>query len=95
MAAIADYREHVNLALMQGAELSSDLLEGTGKGMRHITVKTLAEIKAKELTRLVREAGALAAERPRRKNRRTAKSAMNPCMAKPHGPARYRSRGRT
>ena len=56
VASIADYSGHVNLYLMQGAGLSSDLLEGTGKGMRHITVKTLAEIKETEFTRLLREA---------------------------------------
>jgi len=59
VASIADYSEHVNLYLMQGAKLSSDLLEGTGKGMRHITVKTLAEIKENEFVRLLKEAGAL------------------------------------
>lgn len=69
VASIADYSGHVNLYLMQGAELSSDLLEGTGKGMRHITVKTLAEIDEPEFMRLLREAGALAAGGPRRKSR--------------------------
>jgi hypothetical protein len=59
---------------MQGAELSSDLLEGTGKGMRHVTVKTLAEIKETEITRLVREAGAHAAGSSGRKSRRAAKA---------------------
>ena len=72
VASIAEYSEHVNLYLMQGAQLSSDLLEGTGKGMRHITVRTLAEIREKEVTRLVREAGALAGEGRRRKNPRAA-----------------------
>src|SRR6267143_6147976 len=61
VASIAEYTEHVNLYLLQGANLSSDLLDGTGKGMRHITVKTMAEINEKEITRLLRKAGALAA----------------------------------
>jgi hypothetical protein len=74
VAAMADYSEHVNLALMQGAKLSSDLLEGTGKGMRHITVKTLAEIKETEFIRLLREAGALAGEGQGRKKQRTEKA---------------------
>ena len=71
VAALADYSEHLNLALMHGAELSSDLLKGTGKGMRHITVSTMSDIDEKEITRVLREAGALAAEGPRRKKRRT------------------------
>jgi hypothetical protein len=70
VVAIADYSEHVNLAILQGAELSSTLLEGTGKGMRHITVRTMADIKEAEFTRLLREAGALAARSSRRKARR-------------------------
>jgi hypothetical protein len=74
VASIADYSEHVNLYIMQGAKLSSDLLEGTGKGMRHITVKALAEIKETEIMRLLREAGALAAEGARGKSRRAAKA---------------------
>src|SRR6267143_812754 len=74
VAAIADYSRHVNLSLLKGAEVSSDMLEGTGKGMRHITVKTLAEIKETEITRLVKEAGALAAGGSRRKSRRAIKA---------------------
>lgn len=74
VASIADYANHVNLYLMQGAQLSSDLLEGTGKGMRHVSVKTTAGIREKELTRLLREAGALAAKgQPRKKGRSTIK----------------------
>src|ERR1041385_7328878 len=48
VASIAEYSQHVNLYFMQGAKLSSDLLEGTGRGMRHITVKTLEDIKEEE-----------------------------------------------
>ena len=70
VAAIADYSGHLNLAFLQGAKLSSDLLEGTGKGMRHITVRVAAEINEAELVRLLREAGALAAMGPLRENRR-------------------------
>jgi hypothetical protein len=74
VASIADYSGHVNLYLMQGANISSDLLEGTGKGMRHITVKTLAEIKETEFMQLLREAGGLAAGGSRRKSRHTTKT---------------------
>ena len=45
VASLGDYTKHVNLYFMQGAKLSSDLLKGTGKGMRHITIKTLAEMR--------------------------------------------------
>jgi len=74
VAAIADYSRHVNLSLLKGAELSSEMLEGTGKGMRHITVKTLADINETEFARLLSEAGALAAEGSRPKNRHAAKA---------------------
>jgi hypothetical protein len=74
VASIAEYTGHVNLYLLQGAKLSSDLLEGTGKGMRHITVKTMAEIKETEIKRLVRKAGALAAGGSGRKTRHVAKA---------------------
>jgi hypothetical protein len=74
VGSIADYGGHVNLYLMQGAQLSSDLLEGTGKGMRHITVRTLAEIKETEFVRLLREAGALAAGGSRRRSRPATKA---------------------
>jgi hypothetical protein len=67
VASIAEYSEHVNLYLLQGAKLSSDLLGGTGKGMRHITVKTLDDIQDAEFTRLLREAGALATKGPIRR----------------------------
>ena len=66
VASIAEYSEHVNLYLMQGARLSSALLKGTGRGMRHVTVKASAEVDEAEVVRLLREAGALASERPRK-----------------------------
>ena len=69
VASIAEYSQHVNLYFLQGAKLSSDLLEGTGRGMRHITVKTLKDIKEGEFTRLLSQAGKLAAEGPRGKDR--------------------------
>ena len=49
---------------MQGAKLSSKLLEGTGKGMRHVTVEAKAHIDEKEINRLIREAGKLATAKP-------------------------------
>lgn len=64
VASIAEYSHHVNLYLMHGAQLSSSLLEGTGRGMRHVTVESSAEIDEKEIIRLVREAGELPAAGP-------------------------------
>jgi hypothetical protein len=68
VASIAEYSKHVNLYLMQGAQISSSLLEGTGKGMRHVTVESSGEIDKSEIIRLLREAGKLTAGKPR-KNR--------------------------
>ncbi len=62
VASLGDYNAHVNLYFMQGAKLSSELLEGTGKGMRHISVKSLDDIKQKEFTKLLIVAGALASK---------------------------------
>jgi hypothetical protein len=70
VASMADYSGHVNLYFLQGAKLSSRLLEGTGKGMRHITVRTLDEIEEPEFVRLLKEAGELAVKEKRPKRRR-------------------------
>jgi hypothetical protein len=66
VASIAEYSDHVNLYLMHGAQLPSKRLEGTGKGMHHITVEPSADIDEKEIMRLLREAGKLAAAGPHR-----------------------------
>jgi hypothetical protein len=71
VASIVGYSDHVNLYLMQGAQLSSKLLEGTGKGMRHVTIEVSAEVDEKETIRLLREAGKLAAARPRKSRAKT------------------------
>jgi uncharacterized protein YdhG (YjbR/CyaY superfamily) len=39
VASIADYSNHVNLYFFRGARFSSELLQGTGKGMRHIRIE--------------------------------------------------------
>src|ERR1700733_9716973 len=56
VALIGDYKKHVNLYFFQGAKLSSDLLEGTGKGMRHIRITKVSEINSLEFSRLLKEA---------------------------------------
>ena len=70
VASIVHYTNHVNLYLMQGARLSSGLLEGTGKGMRHITISTEATIDEAEILRLLREAGGPTLSRIKRSRKR-------------------------
>ncbi len=50
--------DHVNFGLSRGAELTDKdgLLEGTGKGMRHVKIRSLDEIHKKALTTLIRQA---------------------------------------
>lgn len=49
---------YVNLGFFRGAELPNPkgLLEGTGKGLRHVKVRSVADIKQADLKRLVRAA---------------------------------------
>ena len=56
VALIGDYKKHINLYFFQGARLSSDLLEGTGKGMRHIKIVGDSDINSAEVSRLLKEA---------------------------------------
>lgn len=53
------YRDHVDFGFFMGAKLRSKLLEGTGKGLRHIKVRTTADIKVPEFRRLLKEAAKL------------------------------------
>src|SRR5437867_2694293 len=48
---IGVYRKHVNLQFTHGIELndSFDALRGTGKRMRHLTVKKLSELDRPEI----------------------------------------------
>ena len=54
---IAAFKDHVNLGFARGAELldSKDRLEGSGKGMRHVKIRSAKEIDA-AVKNLVREA---------------------------------------
>ncbi len=51
-------KNHVNLGFNKGSELEDPegLLEGTGKGMRHVKVKDINDIPEEALFRLIREA---------------------------------------
>jgi hypothetical protein len=60
-------KNHVNLGFPQGAEMviQGHDLEGTGKGMRHIKIHALADIRKPAITRLVKAAAALAKDAQR------------------------------
>lgn len=53
------YRDHADFGFFMGAKLKSKLLEGTGKGLRHIKVRTEADINKSEFARLLKEAARL------------------------------------
>src|SRR6267143_6829904 len=52
---IADYKDHINLGFHKGAKINdpSGLLEGTGKGLRHVKIKKGAPLPEKHLATLV------------------------------------------
>ena len=56
LAWIIIYRDHVDFGLFRGAELESKLLEGTGKSLRHIKIRSSNEIDEKELVALLKRA---------------------------------------
>jgi hypothetical protein len=55
---LAIFPKHVNLGFARGAHLDppNGLLQGTGKGMRHIKIKSAADINKREFTRLLKAA---------------------------------------
>jgi hypothetical protein len=55
---------YCNLYFMRGAELAdfADLLEGAGKGMRHVKVRSLAGLPDEPIKELIRAAHRLAQE---------------------------------
>ena len=59
---IGVYRKHVNLQFTQGTELddSFGVLQGTGKRMRHIKVKSLSDLDRPEIRAYLRQARAQA-----------------------------------
>ena len=54
-------KEHVTFAFMRGAALSDPekLLEGTGKGVRHLKLRSVAEVKRPGVKKLIAEAARL------------------------------------
>ena len=49
----------MDFGFFMGAKLKSELLEGTGKGLRHIKVKTQEDIDETEFGRLLKDAAKL------------------------------------
>jgi len=59
LAWILFYRDHVDFGFFMGAKLNSELLVGTGKGLRHIKVRSQSDIKESEFARLLKDASRL------------------------------------
>jgi hypothetical protein len=55
---ILPYKSWVNLGFYRGAILEdpNNLLEGTGKNMRHIKIRSLEEVEQEEIRQLVQAA---------------------------------------
>jgi len=53
------YKDHVDYGFFRGAELKSELLEGTGKGMRHVKMPNDGDIPSEEIAKLLVEASKL------------------------------------
>jgi hypothetical protein len=54
-------KEHLSLAFLRGAVLSDpeELLEGTGKGVRHVKLRSAADVKRPGVKNLIAEAAGL------------------------------------
>ncbi len=65
-SAIVLHSERINLQFHQGTDLPdpAGLLEGTGKVMRHVKVRTEETIQSEEVKELIESAAALAQTRP-------------------------------
>jgi len=57
---VATYKDHVNLGLRFGAELDDPdrLLEGTGKSIRHVKLRSIEDVPRTRLEALVHRAAA-------------------------------------
>lgn len=58
-AYLAGVAKRINFGFPRGAELESELLEGTGKGMRHIKVSSLDDIQPRAFASLLKAAARL------------------------------------
>jgi len=61
LGAIMVHKDHVNLQLWRGSELTDKdgMLEGTTKAMRHVTFTSASDIKRGPIKALLKEAGRL------------------------------------
>ena len=57
-AAIVLHKHHVNLQFYRGVDLSDpdDLLEGTGKAMRHVKIRDVEAVEDERIAALIRQA---------------------------------------
>lgn len=64
---LAATKSYVSLGFFNGASLSDpdQLIEGTGKKMRHVKVRNLDEVRSRHFTAWVKEAVALNQGRPK------------------------------
>lgn len=67
--AVSPLKERVNLYFMRGADLPDPrgLLAGTGKGMRHIKITSLAQLRSAAVKALIKSAAVRAEMEPVRK----------------------------
>jgi hypothetical protein len=58
ICAITIHQDHVNLQFYYGADISDprQILVGTGKRLRHISIRQPEDIRERDLTRMIREA---------------------------------------
>lgn len=58
VCAISPHKDHVNVGFYKGISLSDpeNLLEGTGKNLRHLKVRNAESIPTESLTRFIQEA---------------------------------------
>jgi hypothetical protein len=58
VCAIDSYKNHINLGFAKGTSLSDsgNLLEGTGKNIRHIRISSIEDIQRNEVKSLIKEA---------------------------------------
>jgi len=82
---IAVLRKHVNLQFTEGIELEdpSGVLRGTGKRMRHLTLKTIAELDRPEIRMLLQRARIRAGMTPRQRARRDVITRVKPSTSRP------------
>jgi hypothetical protein len=59
LAWIIAFKDHLDFGFFRGAQLKSERLEGTGKGLRHIKVRAKEDVDEKEFARLIKDAAKL------------------------------------